>query len=114
MSGGNHGPYVQSERLGLYDQHVDTLMGCGHAYRCFCTSDRLTAVRKLASRTGQRTAYDGACRELHADQVILLLPYLAFRAWGKGVRDARTVSISDGRHGRMVWCGLKACLLYAQ
>ena len=65
---GAHGPYVQSERLGLYDAHAATLMEGGHAYRCFCTSDRLAAVRKLASKVGSSTAYDGACREMHPDQ----------------------------------------------
>ena len=35
--GGNHGPYVQSERLGLYQDHAHELLHTGHAYRCFCS-----------------------------------------------------------------------------
>src|SRR2546422_9648903 len=34
--GGSHGPYRQSERLGLYRDHADRLLGAGQAYRCFC------------------------------------------------------------------------------
>jgi glutamyl-tRNA synthetase len=43
--GGSCGPYVQSERTDLYKEHAQKLIDGGHAYRCFCTSDRLTALR---------------------------------------------------------------------
>ena len=34
--GGPVGPYVQTERRGLYREYAELLMERGHAYRCFC------------------------------------------------------------------------------
>ena len=34
--GGPVGPYVQTERRGLYKEYAELLMERGHAYRCFC------------------------------------------------------------------------------
>ncbi len=34
--GGDHGPYVQSERQDIYVAHASRLLELGHAYRCFC------------------------------------------------------------------------------
>ncbi len=63
--GGPHGPYRQSERLDLYKREVQTLLDAGQAYRCFCSRERLDALRaqQRASKTG-RFGYDRHCREL--------------------------------------------------
>src|SRR6516165_3086561 len=42
--GGPSGPYRQSERAELYQEHVKMLLASGAAYRCFCTAERLEAV----------------------------------------------------------------------
>src|SRR5437899_796022 len=44
--GGPHAPYKQSERLPLYREHGHRLIELGQAYRCFCTPERLDALRK--------------------------------------------------------------------
>ncbi|MEZ4454044.1 MAG: glutamate--tRNA ligase [Nannocystaceae bacterium] len=61
--GGPRGPYRQSERLELYRAHVARLLESGHAYRCFCTRERLDAVRQaqLAAKSSH-LGYDGHCR----------------------------------------------------
>ncbi len=41
-----NGPYFQSQRNDIYDRGVKRLMDEGKAYRCFCTSERLEALRK--------------------------------------------------------------------
>src|SRR5215210_4024934 len=46
--GGPHGPYRQSERLSLYQEHAERLVEAGHAYRCWCTPERLERGRKAA------------------------------------------------------------------
>lgn len=68
-AGGKHGPYTQSERLPLYRGHADALVASGSAYPCFCTAERLAAVRQLGARTNRLTAYDGACRRLEPEAV---------------------------------------------
>jgi glutamyl-tRNA synthetase len=63
--GGPHGPYRQSERLTIYREHVATLVASGKAYRCFCTRERLDALRKqqMAAKASF-LGYDGHCRGL--------------------------------------------------
>ncbi len=67
--GGERGPYRQSERAAIYAEHAQLLIDRGHAYRCFCTQERLTELR-----TQQRLAkasfmgYDGACREMDPEE----------------------------------------------
>ena len=39
--GGDHGPYVQSERKEIYMEYAKKLVEMGHAYYCFCTKERL-------------------------------------------------------------------------
>jgi glutamyl-tRNA synthetase len=60
--GGPSGPYRQSERAEIYGRHVATLLASGAAYRCFCTAERLEAVRQEQRRQGLFVGYDGQCR----------------------------------------------------
>ena len=59
--GGDYGPYTQTERLDTYQKYCQQLLDAGYAYRCFCTAERLEAVRQ--ERQKQRlTGYDRHCR----------------------------------------------------
>jgi glutamyl-tRNA synthetase len=62
--GGAHGPYRQSERLERYQVAAGRLLERGLAYRCFCSTERLEALREERTRAGQNPAYDGCCRGL--------------------------------------------------
>ncbi|HUY96297.1 MAG TPA: glutamate--tRNA ligase [Verrucomicrobiae bacterium] len=62
--GGPCAPYVESERLPLYRIAADRLLDDGAAYRCFCTADRLEALRAAQRASGLPTRYDGRCRSL--------------------------------------------------
>ena len=62
--GGPCGPYRQSERLDLYSERALKLVADGHAYHCFCSQERLASLRAEQSGQGQRTGYDGHCRQL--------------------------------------------------
>ncbi|KAI8346805.1 glutamyl-tRNA synthetase [Mortierella sp. GBAus27b] len=59
--GGPHEPYHQSERLDLYKGHAATLLEHDHAYRCFCTPERLSLVRLEAQKAGRVASYDRKC-----------------------------------------------------
>jgi glutamyl-tRNA synthetase len=61
--GGPYGPYVQSERLGLYRKAADRLLAQGDAYECWCSSQRLDEVRAEQTRLKQPPRYDRRCRE---------------------------------------------------
>ncbi|MCH7498020.1 MAG: glutamate--tRNA ligase [Candidatus Marinimicrobia bacterium] len=62
--GGEHGPYLQSQRLDIYHNHVRQLLAGGHAYPCFCTPERLTEVRERQRSLGLASRYDRHCRNL--------------------------------------------------
>ena len=64
--GGDYGPYVQSERLRLYQHHADWLVQEGHAYRCYCSPVRLEALRELQRANKEQIGYDRHCRNLTA------------------------------------------------
>ncbi len=68
--GGNYGPYYQSQRLELYQEYADRLLAGGHAYKCFCTPERLAALRKQQRASAQaHVGYDRHCRNLTPDEV---------------------------------------------
>jgi len=67
--GGPYGPYRQSERLALYQRYAQELIDAGAAYRCWCTPERLEAVRQEQRRNKQMLRYDGLCRHLSAGEV---------------------------------------------
>ena len=43
--GGPVGPYVQSERMGMFIDYAKQLVESGHAYYCFCDKDRLEQMK---------------------------------------------------------------------
>ncbi|MCJ7513783.1 MAG: glutamate--tRNA ligase [Anaerolineales bacterium] len=62
--GGPYGPYRQSERKQSYQAHAETLLARGHAYRCFCSPERLAQRRQAQQQAKQSPRYDGLCRKL--------------------------------------------------
>jgi nondiscriminating glutamyl-tRNA synthetase len=65
---GEHGPYFQSERLEIYQQHIQTLLDERKAYHCFCSSKRLTELREEQQSLGLPTRYDKKCRYLTPEE----------------------------------------------
>jgi glutamyl-tRNA synthetase len=66
--GGDFGPYRQTERREIYSQHARMLVDGGHAYPCFCTSERLEKVRQEQQKRKENPRYDGTCRVLAPDE----------------------------------------------
>lgn len=64
-AGGPVGPYVQTERRGLYGKYAELLIEKGRAYRCFCTEERLEALR----RDDPNAKYDRHCLSLTAEEI---------------------------------------------
>ncbi|MFA7330744.1 MAG: glutamate--tRNA ligase [Candidatus Delongbacteria bacterium] len=62
--GGPNGPYRQSERLPIYEEHVARLVEAGKAYPCFCDAARLKALREEQLARKQDPRYDGHCQHL--------------------------------------------------
>jgi len=60
----DEGPYFQSQRLSIYQEHIDQLLDAGHAYYCTCSPERLESMRSKAMASGGKPKYDGTCRDL--------------------------------------------------
>lgn len=67
--GGEYGPYRQSERMGIYAKYAIELVEKGEAYYCFCTSERLKALRERQEAMHQAPGYDGHCRKLTKEEI---------------------------------------------
>ncbi len=66
--GGPYGPYYQTSRKALYMQYANQLIESGQAYRCYCTPERLDAMRKEQQAQKLPPRYDHHCRYLTAEQ----------------------------------------------
>jgi glutamyl-tRNA synthetase len=65
--GGPYGPYRQSERGAIYAEHARQLAERGAAYPCFCTEERLEALRAAQRAEKRPPGYDSVCRRLTRD-----------------------------------------------
>ncbi len=66
--GGAYGPYSQSERLALYREYAQKLVDAGHAYKCYCSPERLARLREEQRARKQQLGYDRHCRYLTRQQ----------------------------------------------
>ena len=66
--GGDYGPYYQSQRLWLYREAAEKLVAQGGAYYCYCSPERLEAMRAEQVKRKQPPGYDRCCRELTAEE----------------------------------------------
>jgi glutamyl-tRNA synthetase len=99
--GGPNGPYRQSERTDIYRQHVQMLIDNGTAYRCFCTPERLSELRRAQRARKEPPGYDGLCRGLLPEEIDSKLkesiPYVVRLK----VPKDRTVAFHDELRGKI-------------
>jgi glutamyl-tRNA synthetase len=98
--GGPHGPYRQSERSAIYAKYIDELLASGHAFRCFCTPERLDEMREAQKLAKLPPRYDGRCLTISVAESVA-------RAQSEPcvvrmrVPDTGTAVIEDLRRGRI-------------
>ncbi|GMU87522.1 MAG: glutamate--tRNA ligase [Ignavibacteriales bacterium] len=68
VNGGACGPYIQSERLDIYQREVAALIESGKAYHCFCAAERLTQLREEQQKQNLQTKYDKHCISLNREE----------------------------------------------
>ncbi len=85
---GGFGPYVQTERMGLYKQYAELLVERGGAYYCFCDKERLEGLKDA---NGTHT-YDKHCRNLSKEEVAARIaagePYVIRQKVPEGVTSS--------------------------
>ena len=60
VQNGGYGP-TGRVNARIYGQHADQLLESGHAFRCFCTSERLDELRKDQMANKEQLGYDSHC-----------------------------------------------------
>ena len=66
---GGYGPYRQSERSQIYSDHIELLLDKGKAFHCFCSEERLNALRKEQIANKTQIGYDGHCLGMSNEEV---------------------------------------------
>lgn len=67
--GGVYGPYLQSQRLGIYAEWTQRFLDAGDAYHCYCTQEELETRREAQKSAGLPPGYDGRCRNLSTAEI---------------------------------------------
>src|SRR5258708_4734056 len=66
--GGPYGPYYETQRKAIYQYYTDQLIASGHAYRCYCTSERLKQMHAEQAAQKLPPRYDRLCRYLTPEE----------------------------------------------
>jgi glutamyl-tRNA synthetase len=69
--GGDYSPYRQSDRMDIYRQYADILVGKGDAYYAFDTAEQLGLLREEAEKNGNTFIYNASVREKLSNSVSL-------------------------------------------
>ncbi|MGB0561250.1 MAG: glutamate--tRNA ligase [Spirulinaceae cyanobacterium] len=99
------GPFYQSKRLNLYRDAVQKLLDQGLAYRCYCTTEELNALREAQKARKEAPRYDNRHRHLTPEQEA------AFQAEGRKpvirfkIEDDAEIVWQDQVRGTMTWQG---------
>jgi glutamyl-tRNA synthetase len=94
----DEGPYYQTQRFDRYAEVIAKLLEEDKAYRCYCSRERIDALREEAMKAGLKPRYDGHCRD-GAEPVPGVKPVVRFRnprdgqvAWDDLVRGRIAIS----------------------
>jgi len=63
----DEGPYFQTKRFDRYNAVIDEMLVAGTAYKCYCSKERLDALREEQMANGDKPRYDGRCRHDHSE-----------------------------------------------
>ncbi len=93
---GGFGPYFQSERLDIYQKHIDKLIEEKKAYYCFCTPERLKNLREEQQRQKLPQAkYDKKCFYLSEEEIKQKLDSGLPKVVRLNVQPNQTVAFDD-------------------
>lgn len=97
--GGDYGPYVQSERMGMYMDYAKELVEKGEAYYCFCTKERLESLKESNAEGAAFAKYDRHCLHLSPEEVQAKLDAGVPFVIRQKMPDSGTTTFSDVVYG---------------
>lgn len=95
VKGGAYGPYSQSERASLYQEHLDELIDSCRVYRCFCSHQDLEVKRAKQQAMGKPPRYDRTCLGYSDDKIKLKLTAGIPFVWRFKVNENQIIEIND-------------------
>jgi glutamyl-tRNA synthetase len=100
-AGGEYGPYLQSERLDIYNEYTGRLVKNKKAYYCFCTPERLSEVRTKQQNKGLQPRYDKHCLHLSEEEIKEKLNSGTQYVIRMNVEDNKEIIVEDLIRGRV-------------
>lgn len=102
---GEYGPYIQSERLSLYQKYAKQLLDAGKAYPCFCSSERLDQMRKEQQAAKQAPMYDRKCLGISKDEAACRITAREKHVIRMEIPRSTTVTFTDDIRGELSFEG---------
>jgi len=99
--GGPYGPYIQTQRLNIYQKYLKELLDKGLAYYCFCTEERLEEMRTVQKAAHHLPKYDRHCLNLTPDEIDQKLKNGLPFVVRLRVPDHETISFTDTIRGEI-------------
>lgn len=100
--GGPYGPYIQSERLSLYKDMINTLFDKGVAYPCFCQK-KTVETSEDEDEASVATGYDRKCRDIPKEEAIRRIEAKEPHVWRFKIPLEGTVTVKDILLGDVVF-----------
>lgn len=100
-TGGDFGPYLQSQRLNIYKEQADLLIKENKAYYCFCSQERLAELRKKLDKEGLQPKYDKNCLNLSKEEIEKKLEDQSSCVVRLNVKPNENIIIDDAIRGRV-------------
>ncbi|HYW04902.1 MAG TPA: glutamate--tRNA ligase [Gammaproteobacteria bacterium] len=94
----DEGPYYQTRRFDRYREVVERLLREGKAYPCYCSRERLEALREEQLANREKPRYDGHCRDRQGEPPAGVTPVIRFRNPQRG-----EVVVGDLVRGRVTF-----------
>ncbi|MDO8676570.1 MAG: glutamate--tRNA ligase [Candidatus Azambacteria bacterium] len=102
-AGGQHGPYIQSERLDIYKKYSGELIKNKNAYYCFCSEEILEQMRQEQAAKKQISKYDRRCRSLSKEEIGKKLNANESYVIRMKIPDNRVIEINDIVRGKVLY-----------
>ena len=100
---GPYGPYFQSQRHALYQEHLQLLEKKQSVYRCFCTQEQLEAKRNRQIALKLPPRYDRSCLKLSADAIEKNIAHQLPFFWRMNINETQSIQFKDLGHGTLTF-----------
>jgi len=98
---GPYSPYIQTQRLEIYEKYAQELLNQGNAYYCFCSEERLAEMRNLQKAAGHLPKYDRTCLKLTKDEIDQKLANGEKPVLRMKIPDNQTIKFIDAVRGEI-------------